>query len=117
MGRFLVKLRRVDGMLPGLNQARLVAIVLALALAIGPVPGHGQERFRVHGYVQWIGGDTMQLQTDEGPSISLDLTQADQSSYRGLTNGNGVTVIYVVVRPGSSVQGITLQAESIVPDQ
>lgn len=96
--------------------ARAWVLGVLLSLAISPVPGHGQERFRVHGYIQWIAADAMQLQTDGGPSISLDLSQVDQSSYQGLANGKGVTVTGVVVRPQSSGQGTNLVAESIVAD-
>jgi hypothetical protein len=98
------------------THARAWALGLLLCLAISPVPGNGQERFRVHGYIQWIAGDAMQLQTDGGPSISLDLSQVDQSSYQGLSNGKGVTVTGVVVRPQGSGQGTNLVAESIVAD-
>jgi hypothetical protein len=94
----------------------VLGVVLLLGLTISPAPGNGQERFQVHGYVQWIGGNAMQLQTDGGASISLDLSQLDQGSYQTLTNGNGVTVTGVVVRPESSVQATTLLAESIVAD-
>ena len=89
---------------------------LLVCLAINPTPGNGQERFRVHGYIQWIAGDAMQLQTDGGASISLDLTQVDQGSYQGLSNGNGVTVTGVFLRPASSGQGATWVADSIVAD-
>ena len=89
---------------------------LLICLVINPVPGNGQERFRVHGYIQWIAGDAMQLQTDGGASISLDLTQVDQGSYQGLANGKGVTVTGVFLRPTGSGQGTTWVAESIVAD-
>ena len=95
---------------------RAGVLSLLLCLAISPAPGDGQERFRIHGYIQWIAGDAMQLQTDGGPSISLDLSQVDQSSYQGLSNGKGVTVTGVVVRPQGSGQGTNLVAESIVAD-
>jgi hypothetical protein len=95
---------------------RVWVLSLLLCLTISPAPGDGQERFRVHGYIQWIAADAMQLQTDGGPSISLDLSQVDQSSYQGLPNGKGVTVTGVVIRPQSSGQGASLIAESIVAD-
>jgi hypothetical protein len=105
-------------MVVGLAQTwvRVWVLSLLLCLAISPAPGDGQERFRIHGYIQWIAGDAMQLQTDGGPSISLDLSQVDQSSYQGLSNGTGVTVTGVVVRPQSSGQGTNLVAESIIAD-
>jgi hypothetical protein len=89
---------------------------LLVCLVINPAPGNCQERFRVHGYIQWIAGDAMQLQTDGGASISLDLTQVDQGSYQALANGKGVTVTGVFLRPTGSGQGPTWMAESIVAD-
>ena len=83
---------------------------------MSPAPAAGQERFQVHGFIQWIGGTAMQLQTDAGASISLDLTRVDQGSYQALTSGNGVTVTGVVVRPESPGQAATLLADSVVAD-
>ena len=82
-------------------RAWVLGVLLLLGLAISPTPGDGQERFRVHGYVQWIAGTTMGLQTDQGASIPVDLSQADQGSYQTLTSGNGVTVTGVVARAGA----------------
>ena len=98
-------------------RAWALGVLLLLGLAISPASADGQERFRVHGYVQWIAGTTMGLQTDGGASIAVDLSQADQSSYQTLTTGNGVTVTGVVVRPESAGQATTLMAESIEADQ
>jgi len=96
--------------------ARAWVLGLLICLAINPAPSNGQERFRIHGYIQWIAGDALQLQTDGGASISLDLSQVDQGSYQGLANGRGVTVTGVLLRPASSGQGTTWVAESIVAD-
>ena len=98
-------------------RAWVLGVLLLLGLAISPTPGDAQERFLVHGYVQWIAGTRMGLQTDQGASIPVDLSQADQRSYQTLTSGNGVTVAGVVVRPESPGQATTLIAESIEADQ
>jgi hypothetical protein len=51
-----------------------------------------QEVLRFLGMVQWITGTRMQVITDSGASVAIDLTEADQSSYRGLRHGEFVVV-------------------------
>jgi hypothetical protein len=59
----------------------------------------------------------MVLFTDDGVSLALDLTEADQSSYRGVLDGNGVTVEGVIRRPTTlDSDSIPLVAETIEPD-
>jgi hypothetical protein len=68
--------------------ARLgAALLLALAAA-----AEAQQLVRFAGVVQWIAGNRMQVMTDSGASIAVDLTEADQSSYQGLRNGDAVLV-------------------------
>jgi hypothetical protein len=95
------------------------ALLLLAALTLWPpLPAAAQQRFRVHGYVQWISGNRMVVATDDGQSIAVDLTRADQSSYRGVLNGDGVTVTGVIVRPNNSITAwVELVAESIRPDR
>jgi hypothetical protein len=64
--------------------------VFSLATA-GGAP-EAQEMLRFSGSVQWIAGNRMQLMTDSGASVAIDLTQADQSSYQGLRNDELVVV-------------------------
>jgi hypothetical protein len=60
----------------------------------------------------------MVLAMDNGASVTLDLTEADQSSYRGLMGGDGVTVVAVVRRPTRrDDDAIPLVAETIEPDR
>jgi hypothetical protein len=59
----------------------------------------------------------MVLATHYGASVTVDLTAADPSSYRGLLGGDGVTVVAVVRRPTRRDDDtIPLLAESIEPD-
>ena len=76
-----------------LTIAGLVGMVLVLALleAAG-----AQELVRFAGSVQWIAGSRMQVMTDSGASIAVDLTPADQSAYQGLRNGDAVLVVGVL---------------------
>ena len=68
----------------------VILVVLAVA------PSEAQERVRLFGTVQWIASSTMQMMTVSGASVAIDLTQADQSSYQGLRNGETVVVDGVV---------------------
>jgi hypothetical protein len=71
------------------SAAGLLGLGLLLALAVAP---EAQELIRVFGSVQWIAGTRMQVMTDSGASVAVDLTQADQSSYQALRNGDLVAV-------------------------
>jgi hypothetical protein len=61
-----------------------------------------QERIRVDGWVQWLGGNTMQVMTGGG-TVAVDLRQADQGSYRGLRGGERILVDGVVSSDRRSV--------------
>jgi hypothetical protein len=67
----------------------VVATVLLLTLAVAEAEA---QWVRFTGSVQWIGGTRMQVMTDTGASVAVDLTQADQSSYQGLRGGDWVVV-------------------------
>ena len=67
---------------------------MLVALAVGP--SEAQERVRLFATVQWIASTTMQVMTVSGTSVAIDLTQADQSSYQGLRNGETVVIDGVV---------------------
>ena len=58
-----------------------------------------RRQFRVHGYVQWIAGEKLMLLADNGASIAIDLTEAEQSAYQGLAQGEGISVAGVVKPP------------------
>jgi hypothetical protein len=70
--------------------AGLLGLVLLLTLAV--VAPEAQELVRFFGSVQWIAGTRMQVMTDSGASVAVDLTQADQSSYQALRSGDLVVV-------------------------
>jgi len=74
--------------------AGILGAATLVALAVGPL--EAQERVRLFGTVQWIASSTMQMMTVSGTSVAIDLTQADQSSYQGLRNGETVVVDGVV---------------------
>lgn len=79
----------------------VLAFVLTLA-ALGPSDVSGQfdrRQFFVHGYVQWIAGEKLMLTADNGAVLAIDLTEADQSSYQALDQGEGITVAGLVKSP------------------
>jgi hypothetical protein len=67
--------------------ALAAACVLAMAL---PVPA--QSAVRVVGAVQWVSATSMAVMTDLADSITIDLRDADQSTYRGLRTGDRVLI-------------------------
>ncbi len=70
--------------------AGFLGTVLLLALVV--VAAEAQELIRFVGSIQWVGGTRMQVITDSGASIAIDLTQTDQSSYQALRTGDVVVV-------------------------
>jgi hypothetical protein len=65
--------------------------LLGWLLLVLASPLHAQET-RVVGQVQWIAGNRMQVLTEDGTSFAIDLTEADQESYRALRLGDWVVV-------------------------
>ena len=97
---------------------RLLLLVSLLGVLVSPIAALAQERVRFHGYIQWIAGSKMVLVTDYNASVTVDLSTADLSSYRGLMSGDGVTVV-AVVRPRTrrDDDAIPLAVETIEPDR
>ena len=91
---------------------RRIALALFLTL-IGLLPSdlstaqEDRRWFRVHGYVQWIAGTKLMLLADNGAPIAIDLTEADQSSYQALAQGEGITV-GGAVKPFETVEDRTM---------
>ena len=63
----------------------------ALLLLFADFPAEAQV-VRLVGSVQWVAGSKMQVLAEGGASVAVDLTEADQSSYRALRNGEWVVV-------------------------
>ena len=75
---------------PGLGAALFLAAALLLSFVV--LVAEAQELVRFVGSVQWVAGTRMQVMTDSGASVTIDLMQADQSSYQGLRGGDFVVV-------------------------
>jgi hypothetical protein len=73
------------------DRPRLRAVVLVVAAACvlaTPLPLPAQPPVRVVAVVQWVSSTSMAVMSDHGDSILIDLMEADQSTYRGLRNGD-----------------------------
>jgi hypothetical protein len=82
----------------------LVALLLgAMLLVLTPRALEAQALVRVMGQVQWIAGARMQVMSEGGASIAIDLMQADQSSYQGLRNDDWVVIDGVVSSDGRRI--------------
>ncbi len=72
--------------------SRLVAVVL-VALALAPAVAEAQRRWVVVGFVQWTSTNRIQVMSDDGPTVSIDVSRIDQGAYWGLRGGERVRVI------------------------
>jgi len=70
----------------------LLVVFVSFVVALLGVAVADAQSVRLVGSVQWIAGTKMQIMTDNGASITIDLTGAGQSSYRGMRNGDAVVV-------------------------
>jgi hypothetical protein len=69
----------------------LAALVLGVAAA-GSADAQGQWQ-RVHGFVQSVQGSTVTVKADDGRVLTADAAQVGESIRKGLTPGEGVTLI------------------------
>ena len=83
-------------------RSSLAGLLFAGVVVLDVSPSEAQERVRVDGWVQWVGGNTLQLMTGGG-TVAIDLRQADQASYRGLRTGERVVVDGTVSRDRRAV--------------
>jgi hypothetical protein len=72
--------------------AAAALLVVIVVLVLTTVASEAQQLLRLVGSVQWIGGARMQVLTEGGGSVAIDLTEADQASYQALRNGDWVVV-------------------------
>src|SRR2546428_12623988 len=60
------------------------SVVAALALLATTAPATAQPPVRIVGEVQWVAAARMEVMTQQGQSVVVDLMRADQSTYRAL---------------------------------
>lgn len=85
-----------------LRETIVVGLIGVGLVALGPGGLGAQERIRLAGWVQWVGGTRMQVMT-EGGTVAVDLREAAQGSYQGLRPGERVVVDGVVASDRSRV--------------
>ncbi len=74
---------------------RMSRFIIVMMLAVGLVPSvaDAQQRLVIVGMVQWTSTNRLQLITDGGQSLSVDVSQLDQGSYSTLRGGDRVRVV------------------------
>ncbi len=74
---------------------RPTSILLAILIAVGLLHAvaAAQQRLVVLGMVQWTSTNRIQLITDGGGSLSIDVSGLDQGSYATLRGGERVRVV------------------------
>ena len=86
----------------------ILALVSSLVGSIAPVVAAQEQVVRIDGLVQWVGGQQMVVQTDNGPSVGVDLTSVPQDEYAGLGVRERVAVIGMVSSDGRRVIGTSV---------
>jgi hypothetical protein len=74
---------------------RLPRVLVAALLTVGLFHGAAaaQQRFTVFGMVQWTGANRVQMMTDGGASVNIDVSRVDQAAYAGLRGGDRIRVV------------------------
>ena len=74
---------------------RMSRFIIVMMLAVGLVPAvaDAQQLLAIVGMVQWTSTNRIQLITDGGQSVSVDVSQLDQGSYSTLRGGDRVRVV------------------------
>ena len=74
---------------------RMSRFVIVMMLAVGLVPAvaDAQQLLAIVGMVQWTSTNRIQLITDGGQSVSVDVSRLDQGSYSTLRGGERVRVV------------------------
>jgi hypothetical protein len=68
-------------------------VVVMLAVGLGSAIADAQQRLVIVGMVQWTSANRIQIITDGGQSLSVDVSQLDQGAYSGLRGGERVRVV------------------------
>ena len=88
-----------------------VVLTLVPAGMLAPVavpPVAAQQLVRVDGLVQWIGGEQMVVQADNGVSIGVDLASVPQDEYAGLGVRDRVAVFGMASPDGRRLIGTSI---------
>jgi hypothetical protein len=83
----------------------LLAVVLAGLAMPGPAAA---QRVRFEGRLLWISGNTMAVAANDGPSVSIDLSNVPQSDYQGLEEGEWIMVLAEYSRDRRNLLGLSV---------
>ncbi len=87
----------------------LVLVTVAVLLGL-PASAAPQDRaVNLGGRVQWIAGQTLILDVDDGPSVRIDLTRVPQGDYQSLSQGEPIFVTGVLSSDYRRVMGTSIQ--------
>jgi hypothetical protein len=87
-----------------------IAVLLILIVGLSSGVALAQQRLVLVGAVQWTSTNRVQMMTDAGVSVSIDVSRVDQTAYTSLRSGDRVRVIGYV-----SPDRTRLVAESLEP--
>jgi hypothetical protein len=89
---------------------RALVLLLALVLpgVVAPLPAPAQQRVHFEGRVLWVSGNSMAIAVNDGPSVSVDLSDVPQGEYAGLEEGEWVVVTAQLSRDRRKVLGISV---------
>jgi len=84
---------------------RLSRITAVVVLTIGLVSGTAEaQRYLVTGGVQWTSANQLQVWSDAGGSVRIDVSRLDQTQYTSLRPGDRVRVVgYLAQNPARLV--------------
>lgn len=93
----------------GKGSARALVLVVSLLLVAVRAPVDAQDRLvRLDGRVQWIAGQAMAVQLDNGGSVSVDLVHVPQDQYAAMSLNERVTVFGVISDGARRVSGTSI---------
>jgi hypothetical protein len=73
-------------------QSLLALALVALAFGALPAPVSAQQRIVITGFVQWFDGSRMQVMTDTGYSVSVNVSRIDQDVTNAVRQGDRIQV-------------------------
>jgi hypothetical protein len=98
-----------------MNRLSCVGLAAVLAVGLFPGPAPAQQRLTILGMVQWTSTNRIQVMTDSGVSVSIDVSRVDQGSYSGLRGGERVRVVGYVAPERNRVIAESLEVGDASP--
>jgi hypothetical protein len=92
------------------RSSRIIA-ALVLALGLASPAAEAQQRILLVGSVQWTSANRVQLITDSGAAVNVDVSRLDQTTYTSLRTGDRVRILGYL-----APDRIRVIAETLEPD-